>query len=155
MYWEYTGCLCIQHQHKHFNKFITCWAPVPSNKALICLKRIIVQIRALFEGTSRLPKRFSKQENAHKIHDLAWLGHLKPSYMCVVVTGWPYVSARLIMPLKQASPSQRENSSFVIIDMFLCDKKTRLSWLTFVNRKSIECCDFTMPGYDYINMKPF
>ena len=31
-----------------------------------------------------------KMENAHKIHDLAWLGHLKPSHMCVVVTGWPF-----------------------------------------------------------------
>ena len=54
-----------------------------------------------------------KAENAHKIHNLAWLGHLKLSHMCVVVTGWPYSSARLITPLKQASPSRRENSSFV------------------------------------------
>ena len=57
--------------------------------------------------------------NAHKIHDLAWLGHLKPSHMCVVVTGWPYSSARLITPLKQASLSRRENVSFVIIDLRL------------------------------------
>ena len=67
-----------------------------------------------------------KMENTHKIHDLAWL-HLKPSHMCV--TGWPYSFARLLRPLKQASPSRRENSSFVIIDVRFCDKKTRLSWI--------------------------
>ena len=70
-----------------------------------------------------------KMENAHKIHDLAWLGHLKSSYMCVVVTEWPYSFARLLKPLKQVSPSRQENLSFVIIDMRFCDEKTRLSWI--------------------------
>ena len=46
------------------------------------------------------------------------------SHMCVVVTGWPYSSARLIMPLKQAPPTQRENSSFVIIDMCFCNENS-------------------------------
>ena len=34
--------------------------------------------------------------------------------MCVVITGWPYFSVRLIMPLKQASCIfATRNSSFV------------------------------------------
>ena len=75
-------------------------------------------VEAIFRGGKR-----------HKIHDLAWLGHLKPSHMCVDITGWPYSPVRLIMPLKQASLTQPENLSFVVIDMCFCDEKTRLSWI--------------------------
>ena len=44
--------------------------------------------------------------------------------MCIVVTGWPYSSAQPITPLKQASLSQRENSSFVIIDMHFATRNS-------------------------------
>ena len=64
--------------------------------------------------------------NAHRIHNLAWLGRSKPSHMFVVITGWPYSSARLIRPLEQASPSRQENLSFIIMDMCFGDKKSRL-----------------------------